>query len=225
VAAGSTSPLAHIVLFRRYRGRDFAFWEFALGEFDRPIEHRPPERVAPLLTGVNGGHDMNLRRLAHDGVVLLGHVIQGDEGKLCLAPDLRATLIRGDEWSGQFTRAVDEHVRQNGLDAPEDDRTREIPPDPQEVSTPILELDLRDVGITSVVWASGFQYDFGWVQIPVFRGVGPREASAPIHQRGITQIPGLYFVGLPWLSKRKSSLLAGVGEDAAFLADHIRART
>jgi putative flavoprotein involved in K+ transport len=94
---------------------------------------------------------MNVRRLAHDGVVLLGHVIQGDEGKLCLTPDLRATLICGDEWSGQFTRAVDEHVRQNGLDAPEDDRMREIPPDPQEVSSPILELDLRDVGITSVV--------------------------------------------------------------------------
>jgi putative flavoprotein involved in K+ transport len=224
LAAGAHRPVP-----RRYRGRDFAFWEFALGEFDRTVEHRPPERVSPLLTGVNGGHDLNLRRLARDGVILLGHVVQGEDGRLSLASDLGATLLRGDEWHAQFTKAVDEHVRQNGLDAPEDEGTWDRPPEPREVSAPILKLDLRATGITSVIWASGFRYDFGWVQlsvflVPVFLAAGAGQTSTPIHQRGITQIPGLYFVGLPWLSKRKSSLLAGVGEDAAFLADHLRTR-
>jgi putative flavoprotein involved in K+ transport len=220
LAAGAHRPVP-----RRYRGRDFAFWEFALGEFDRTVEHRPPERVSPLLTGVNGGHDLNLRRLAQAGVVLLGRVINGEDGKLCLAPDLGATLLRGDEWYTQFTKAVDEHVRQNGLDAPEDEDTQVRLSDRWEVSALTLELDLRAAGITSVIWASGFRYDFGWVQSPVFSAVGADQTSTPMHQRGITQVPGLYFVGLPWLSKRKSSLLAGVGEDAAFLADHIKLRT
>ena len=219
LAAGAHRPVP-----RRYRGRDFAFWEFALGEFDRTVERRPPERVSPLLTGVNGGHDLNLRCLAQAGVVLLGHVIRGGDGKLALAPDLRATLLRGDGWYVQFTNAVDAHVRQHGLDAPKDEGTRERLPDPQEVAAPILELDLRAAGITSVIWASGFRYDFGWVRLPVFSTGGAGQATGPIHQRGITQVPGLYFVGLPWLSKRKSSLLAGVGEDAAFLADHIKGR-
>jgi putative flavoprotein involved in K+ transport len=118
---------------------------------------------------------------------------------------------------------VDEHVRQTGLDAPEDDTQVRLS-DPWEISAPILELDLRAAGITSVIWASGFRYDFGWVQLPVFSTGGTGQVSAPTHERGITQVPGLYFVGLPWLSKRKSSLLAGVGEDAAFLASHIQAR-
>jgi putative flavoprotein involved in K+ transport len=220
LAAGAHRPVP-----RRYRGRDFAYWEFALGEFDRTVEHRPPERVSPVLTGVNGGHDLNLRRLAQAGVVLLGRLINGTDGKLCLASDLGATVLRGDEWYTQFTNAVDEHVRQSGLDAPEDEDTQVRLPDPREVSAPILELDLRAAGITSVIWASGFRYDFGWVQLPVFSKGGTGQVSAPAHERGITQAPGLYFVGLPWLSKRKSSLLAGVGEDAAFIANHIKLRT
>jgi putative flavoprotein involved in K+ transport len=94
-----------------------------------------------------------------------------------------------------------------------------------EASTSILELDLRAAGITSVIWASGSRYDFGWLQLPVFSAMGADQTLTPIHRRGITQVPGLYFVGLPWLSKRKSSLLAGVGEDAAFPANHIKLRT
>jgi putative flavoprotein involved in K+ transport len=216
---------AHRRVPRRYRGRDFAFWEFALGEFDRSVDQRPSERVAPLLTGVDGGHDVDLRRLARDGAVLLGRVLAGHEGKLSLATDLRAVLMHGDDGFDRFTKAVDAYARQNGLDAPEGDGAREWLPDPKEVSSPIEELDMKAAGISSIIWATGFRYDFDWVHLPVFADAGARSAQEPIHRRGITSIPGLCFIGLQWLSKRKSSLLAGVGEDAAFLADHMAART
>ena len=84
--------------------------------------------------------------------------------------------------------------------------------------SPIRELDLADSGIMSVVWATGFRRDFGWIDAPVFD-----ERAEPIHRRGVTGCAGLYFLGLPWLHKLKSSVLCGVGDDAAHLADHIAA--
>ena len=96
---------------------------------------------------------------------------------------------------------------------------------PPVIVAPIRELDLNDVGISSVVWATGFRYDFGWIDLPIFVETGTPSGKRPIHRCGVTDIPGLYFIGLQWLSTRKSSLMAGVGEDAAFLADHVVSRT
>lgn len=200
---------------RRYRGRDCTWWEFALGEFDQPAEKKPARKITRLLTGVDGGHDMDLRRLARDGVVLLGHVLSVQDGKLTLAPDLGDSLKQADAWFDEFLRSADEHVRVNGLDLPRDEGARERLPDPKEACEPLRELDLKAAGVSSVVWASGFAYDFGWVHLPVFGAAGP------IHRRGVTNVTGFYFIGLSWLSKRKSSLMAGVGEDAEFIAAHI----
>jgi putative flavoprotein involved in K+ transport len=210
---------------RRYRGRDWTWWWFALGESDQTTDKRPAKKTPRLLTGVDGGHDMDLRRLALDGVVLLGHLLSGQEGKLALAADLGAALAGGDAWFIQFVKSADDYVRQNGLDLPDDDRPREPLPEPKEVIAPILELDLRATGISSVVWATGFRNDFGWVHLPIFVEIGNPPTQEPIHRRGVTDIPGLYFIGLPWLSKLKSSTMPGVGEDAAFLADCIAARS
>jgi putative flavoprotein involved in K+ transport len=212
---------AHRRAPRRYRGRDCTWWQFALGEFDLTTDKRPARKTARLLTGVEGGHDMDLRRLAIDGVVLLGHVLSAEEGKIALAPDLGGSLAAGDAWFVEFLKSADEYAQKNGLEFPDEHLSRERLPDPKEVSAPILELDLRAAGVSSVIWANGFSYDFGWVHFPVFGGP-PRQD--PIHQRGVTNIPGLYFIGLPWLSKLKSSLMAGAGEDAAFLVEHIAHR-
>jgi putative flavoprotein involved in K+ transport len=211
---------AHRRVPRRYRGRDFAFWGFAVGEFDRTLDQRPAERSAPLLTGVNGGHDMDLRRLARDGAVLLGRLSSAEDGRLALASDLGATLARGDAWFAQFVETADDYAERNGLDLPEEDFPANCPPEPKEAFAPIRELDLKAAGISSVIWATGYGYDFDWVRLPVFSGA----TGEPIHRRGVATVPGLYFIGLQWLSKRKSSLMAGVGEDAAFIADHIAAR-
>jgi putative flavoprotein involved in K+ transport len=92
-------------------------------------------------------------------------------------------------------------------------------PDPLCVTEPQRQLDLRADGIGAVIWATGYGLDFGWIEIPVLNPQGE-----PIHRRGITEVPGLYFLGLQWLSKMNSSFLSGVGDDATVLADHIVAR-
>lgn len=209
---------------RRYRGRDCTWWQFALGEFDQTTDKRPTKRTARLLTGVDGGRDMDLRRLGLDGVVLLGHVRSAQEGKIALAPDLVTSLAGGDAWFVEFLKSADEYARKNGLELPDDDRPLEPLPDPKEVSAPILELDLKAAGVSTVIWANGFSYDFAWIHLPIFAEIGNPSRQEPIHQRGVTAIPGLYFIGLPWLSKLKSSLMAGAGEDAAFIAEHIAYR-
>ena len=91
-------------------------------------------------------------------------------------------------------------------------------PDPPELTDPILQLDLRAAGVTSIIWATGFRYAFDWIRLPVLDAEGN-----PRHQRGITEFPGLYFLGLRWLYKFKSSFIHGVGDDAEYLAEHITA--
>lgn len=213
---------AHRRAPRRYRGRDCTWWQFQLGEFDQT--KKPERRMARLLTGVDGGHDMDLRQLALDGAVLLGHLRTARDGKIELAPDLCASLDQGDAWFNMFLESADEYVRRNELAFPVERLPRAQLQDPKEVSEPILVLDLKTAGVSAVVWANGFHYDFNWVELPIFAGACDQNVRTPIHQRGVTAVPGIYFVGLAWLSKLKSSLMAGVGEDASFIAEQIAIR-
>jgi putative flavoprotein involved in K+ transport len=222
LAAGRTVYLSvgrHRRYPRRYRGRDMFWWMERMGALDQTLEERPEarERPNPLVTGVGGGHDIDLRDYAAAGVTLLGHVLGVTDSRLVLADDVAALLAAGDESVGVFTRAVDAYVARSGLAAP----TEELPAVASAravTGAPILELDLTVTGIMSVVWATGFRRDFGWIDAPVLDDRGE-----PIHRRGVTECPGLYFLGLPWLHKLKSSVLCGVGDDAAHLADHIAA--
>jgi putative flavoprotein involved in K+ transport len=81
------------------------------------------------------------------------------------------------------------------------------------------ELNLADVGITTVIWAMGYRPDLGWVGLPFLDA-----DRYPIQRRGVTNIPGLYILGLDWLHTAKSGLFAGVGEDAAYLAEQMTGR-
>jgi putative flavoprotein involved in K+ transport len=207
---------------RRYRGKDYVWWANTLGEHDATVDPRQPPR---LVTGVSGGHDVDLRQLAADGVVLLGRVLGGQDGRLAIAPDLRANLARADASLVEFTQQANEYALINGLELPPPDRrSGEILADPKEVVHQILTLDLAEAGISTVIWANGFRYDFNWIDLPVFVNGAERSSRAPVHERGITRIPGVYFLGLPWLHKYKSALMYGVGEDAEHLAEHIAAR-
>jgi putative flavoprotein involved in K+ transport len=203
---------------RRYRGRDIIWWSVKMGLFDLPVDTVPPEaREGYLgnLTGAHGGHDIDVRRFATEGVVLLGHLRGVEEGKVIFATDLGETLNLADEACYQRLRLVDDYVHTTGYSVPEPD----APSPGRKVPTPITTLDLRVADITSVVWGTGFRDDFGWVQLPVFDDV-----AQPIHRRGVTRHPGLYFLGLRWLHTLKSFGLLGVGEDAEYLAEHIVAR-
>jgi putative flavoprotein involved in K+ transport len=203
---------------RRYRGRDCIWWNLALGDADRTIDQRVEAQPSRLMTGVGGGYDVDLRRLAAAGVVLLGRVVGARDGRLALAPDLRENLARGDASLVALTRRCDDHVARNGLDFPAPDACMEILPEPVEVVDPVLTLDLAAAGISTIVWANGFRYDFSWIDLPLFASCAKASNPAPRHRRGITDVPGVYFLGLPWLHKWKSAFLFGVGEDAEHLA-------
>ena len=194
-----------------------------MGRLDNTVDMlpSPAEKNAPLplFTGVKGGYDIDLRRMAADGVTLLGYLRGVSDGKLSFAADLREKLAEGDQFFVNSKKSIDDYIRKNGIDTPDENRADEEVRDPQEISDPILELDLKAAGITSVIWCSGFRYDYGWVKLPLFDGTGE-----PVHRRGVTGCPGVYFLGLRWLYKRKSSFLSGMGEDAEYLADQIESR-
>jgi putative flavoprotein involved in K+ transport len=204
---------------RRYRGEDFGWWQEKTGASDRTVDSLPPDELRPLLTGVSGGQDVDLRRLARQGMTLVGRLRDICGGQLFFASDLEENLARGDEAFDQFTQSVDEYIRKHGLAAPAG--TERDPPAPVRSPTPsvIRDLDIRSAQITSVIWATGYRYDFGWVKCPVLDASG-----SPVHRRGVTAVPGVYFLGLARLHKVTSSFLWGVGEDAAYLAQQIATR-
>jgi putative flavoprotein involved in K+ transport len=153
-------------------------------------------------------------------VTLLGHLEAARDGSIDIAADLRENLANGDTVFAMFLEMADAHVEQHGLNLPQDPDARAMWPDPPSVTEPRRRLDLRRENIGAVIWATGYGVDFSWIEIAVLDARGE-----PIHRGGITPVPGLYFLGLQWLSKMSSSFLSGVGDDAAMLADHIAART
>jgi len=209
----------HTRLPRRYRGRDLIWWLSALGIDQTPVEARGPSRLLPVISGAYGGHSIDFRRFAADGVTLLGRIAAAREGIVEIAADLAQSLAGGDATYAGFLDLVDAHVERHGLNMPPDPAAREALPDPLCLIEPIRRLDLRAEQISAVIWATGYGVDFGWIEIPVLDSLGE-----PLHRGGISAVSGLYFLGLQWLSRMSSSFLSGVGDDAAVLADHIAAR-
>ena len=213
----SVSP--HRRIPRRYRTKDYTWWYVAFGEGDTTIEQQREPLPPRLLTGVGGGHDLNLRQLAADGVTLLGRVTGGSDGRLSVAQDLAENLMQADASLVDFIRHADEYALRERLGFPPSDSSTEVARDPPEVNDPVATLDLAAAGISTIIWANGFRYDFDWIDLPVF--AGKAASSVPVHRRGVTAVPGVYFLGLPWLYRLKSAFLHGVGEDAEYLAEHI----
>jgi putative flavoprotein involved in K+ transport len=207
---------------RRYRGRDVVFWGDALGKFEQTADQLPPgARFAanPQATGKNGGHTLNLHHFARNGVVLLGRLVGAHDNTIALAADLPENLAGADKASDNFKNDVDAFVRRSGMDVPdpEPDSIDEARSDAGNYAPTIL--DLQAAGITSVIWANGYGFDYSWVRLPVLDAWG-----FPLQQRGVTEFPGLYFLGMNLLYKRKSGILFGVGEDAEHVAARIAAR-
>ena len=202
---------------RRYRGKDALWWGVRLGQLDRTVDtlKSRAEKFAchPHVSGKRGGHGINLRQFAHDGIILVGRVTAAGDGTLALAADLSENLRKADEFAESLLAQLDVAVAKLGLSLPPDENVRGIGAAVPHELDPIREFKLRDAGITSIIWATGYQFDFSWIQLPVFDAAG-----YPVQHRGVTAVRGLYFVGLEWLYKAKSGLLLGVGEDAAYIA-------
>jgi putative flavoprotein involved in K+ transport len=204
---------------RRYRDRDFVWWLGVLGEWDAKAVGPGTEHVTIAVSGANGGHTVDFRSLAARGVTLLGSANSYRDGDLHFLPDLATNIAHGDANYLSVLDAADAYVARKGLNLPEEPGARAIAPNPACLTNPIFRLNLAAAGITSIIWATGYALDFGWLQVDAFDDKG-----RPMHQRGVSAVPGLYFLGLAWLSRRASPFIWGVWHDAEYLADRIAAR-
>ncbi len=201
---------------RSYRGRDFVWWLGVLGKWDAAAPGPGTEHVTISVSGANGGHTVDFRRLAARGMTLVGLTQSCADGVLTFAPDLAANIAGGDDNYLSLLDEADAYIARNGLDLPEEPEARVIDADPECVTNPILELNLAEAGIGTIIWATGFALDYSWLEVDAFD-----ETGKPNHQRGVSSEPGVYFLGLPWQSRRGSSFIWGVWHDAKFIADHI----
>lgn len=201
---------------RAYRNRDFCWWLGVLGLWDAEGVQPGKEHVTIAVSGARGGHTVDFRRLAQQGVTLVGLTKAFNNGVVSFQADLAENIARGDENYLALLDAADAYIAANGLDLPPEPEARIMLPDPPCISQPILELDLAKAGITTVIWATGYSVDYDWLKVNAFKADGK-----PQHQRGVSSEAGIYFVGLPWLARRGSAFIWGVWHDARHIAEHI----
>jgi putative flavoprotein involved in K+ transport len=206
---------------RRYRGRDFVWWLGVLGKWEAATPPLGAEHVTIAVSGANGGQTVDFRALAASGIQLVGRAVSFDDsfghGTMRFAADLGENIANGDANYLSLLAEADAYISRNGLDLPAEPDAHVLGPEPECVTSPVRSLDLARAGITSVVWATGFTADYGWLDVDAFDSNGK-----PSHQRGVSSEPGVYFLGLPWQSRRGSSFIWGVWHDAKYLADHIQ---
>jgi putative flavoprotein involved in K+ transport len=201
---------------RRYRGLDHVRWWIETG-FDRtPVALKPPSMLPLVHSGAYGGRTVDFREFATRGMVLLGRVESADGNVVRFAGDLLDNLTEGDAGYQAVMDGIDAFIAKTGLDLPPDPEARQLAPEPDGLRDLIRELNLSEADVTSVIWATGYGLDFSWIDIPVFDASG-----IPRHQAGVTEVEGLYFLGLEWLSTISSAFLVGVGDDANGLATAI----
>jgi putative flavoprotein involved in K+ transport len=217
--AGRTVFLAvsrHRRVPRRFRGRDVYWWLERMGRFEQTVDRLPGGRWPPhtAVTGVNGGYDVDLRNMARSGVRVIGRVLGVSGTRLAIADDANRIL---DEADAAYTAFIDAaRDTAPSIEEPLDDDDAVTPG-----SSPVPEVDEIDVareGIGSMIWATGYEYDYDWLHVDVLDGYG-----RPVQHRGVTSAPGLFFLGLHWMHTFKSGLLSGVGADAAYIADKLGA--
>lgn len=201
---------------RGYRGRDFCWWLGVLGKWEAQARDPGAEHVTIAVSGARGGQSIDFRRLANQGMTLVGRTQTYGDGVMTFAPDLAGNIARGDANLQSVLDEADAWLVRNGVDLPEDPEARRVEPDPACLTDPILELNLADADITTIIWATGFSVDYSWLKVDACD-----ENGKPRHQRGVSSEPGVYFLGLPWQMRRGSSFIWGVWHDAKIVADHI----
>jgi len=206
---------------RRVRGRDTFAWLCESGWMTQRPEDLPDRSMIraaqPLISGIGRrGKTLSLQDVARQGATLLGHLESADGMRLRFADDLDAHIRQGDQMSAAVRRHVDEYLIRAGISAPPSDDDPADDPAPAARAVSPSELDLRDRGITSVIFSVGFETDRSWLQVPAFGADGD-----VVHDGGRSRVPGLWFVGLLWMRHRRSGIIPGALHDSAHIADQI----
>ena len=202
---------------RRYRGRDIIDWLVDMGKYEVPVDENPEGpsiRFQPHehLSGRDGGRTIDLRRLAIEGVQLHGRLLEIKGSKARFSVDLAETLVAIDKECAEVLENIDDYIHNNTVKAPQTD----IKQFDWQPSSSVESLDFEEAGIETIIYGTGFHYDFSWIDLPIFDDRG-----YPRYNRGVTEFPGLYFVGLHWQHTAGSGLFYQVGRDAKFVVDHL----
>ncbi|PZD73764.1 putative oxidoreductase CzcO [Acaryochloris thomasi RCC1774] len=205
---------------RTYRGRDVVDWLDQMGYYDLPIDEHPQgetvrSKTNHYVTGRGGGREIDLRQFALEGMQLHGKLKQIQEGLLTFQDDLKHNLDQADGVAESIKCTIDDFIAKEKISAP-------LEPDYEPAWQPeeaCLDLDYVQANIGTVIWCTGYHSDFRWVDIPVFDGKG-----YPGHERGVTPINGLYFLGLPWLYTWGSGRFSGIARDAVHIADYVASK-
>lgn len=204
---------------RRYRGKDVVDWLDQLGYYDLTIEDHPQKenvrtKTNHYVTGRGGGREIDLRHFALEGMRLYGRLADIRGSQLTFQPNLKANLDQADAVAESIKGTIDAYIEKQHIDAPVDEP---YSPAWEPASEPTA-LNLQTANISTVIWSIGYDMDYSWVEIPVFDGKG-----YPGHDRGVTGVKGLYFVGLPWLYTWGSGRFSGIARDVQYLADYVQA--
>lgn len=202
---------------RLYRGKDVVDWLDQMGYYNTPIDKHPQKEKARTNTnhyvsGRDGGHEIDLRRFALQGMQLYGRLKNISSGHLEFHSDLKQNLDQADAVAESIKKTINEFIEKNQLQAP-----TESPYEPVwQPGEAVLQLDCETANIGTIIWCTGYGIDFSWIKIPVFDQKG-----YPSYERGVTSVRGLYFLGLPWLHTWGSGRFSGIARDASYLADYI----
>ncbi|WP_204150750.1 MSMEG_0569 family flavin-dependent oxidoreductase [Leptolyngbya sp. CCY15150] len=205
---------------RTYRGKDVVAWLDEMGYYDLSIDQHPDKhkvrtKTNHYVTGRGGGREIDLRHFALEGMQLYGHLKDIQGSCLTFQPNLKQNLDAADAVAESIKRTIDGFIEKHHIEAPTEPPYQPVW-EPQMEQT---ELDYQSANIGAVIWCTGYTMNYEWIDIPVFDGKG-----YPGHERGVTVVRGLYFLGLPWLYTWGSGRFSGIDRDAAYLADCIIAK-
>ena len=206
---------------RFYRGKDVLYWNIQSGFMDiRPRDLEDPNMEfapQPQVSGTRGGHAVSLQQLAREGVILLGSMRGAAGDVVTLEDNLQENYDQADAASMAHKTRIDEYIEKNGIDAPSAEEDPVEDPNPNIFASHKESIDLTKEGINTVIWCTGFTADFSWIE-----GLELTKRGRPAHRDGISAIPGLYFIGFPWLRNRASGLIYGAVHDAEHIASAIK---
>lgn len=208
----------HVRLPRIYRQRDVLWWMHHSGVWDQPFDevddlNRARRLPSPQLVGSPDRTTLDLNALTTLGVELVGRLAAVRDGAALFSGGLRNVCSLADLKMRRLLATFDEWCRASGRD---DVGPPELFPSTMAPSAPRLRIDLRGGEIRSIVWATGFRPEYGWLDVAVVDAKGRLR-----HEGGVLEAPGLYALGLPLLRRRRSTFLSGIEDDARAVVDHL----